>query len=64
MKKKYESPIAEKYEFDYLENVVASGLVTEDPTNNTPSAKNGMNNPGCFKGNSSAARGCTPKDNI
>lgn len=63
MKKKYESPIAEKYEFDYLENVVASGLVTEDPTNNTPSAMNGMNNSGCFKGNSSATRGCTPKNN-
>ena len=64
MKKKYESPIAEKYEFDYLENVVASGLVTEDPTNNTLSAMNGMNNPGCFKGNRSAARDCTPMDNI
>ena len=50
MKKKYESPMAEKYEFNYVENVVASGLVVEGGTN-TEEGKNNIN--ACFTGNKS-----------
>ena len=64
MKKQYESPLAEKYEFDYLENVVASGLVTEASTTGDIAPRVvmvGKNNPsGCFTGNKSAD-GCEEK---
>lgn len=69
MKKKYESPLAEKYEFNYLENVVASGLVTEAPGTDdivpavplgTP--KKGKNNPGCYHGNKNGERECAQYD--
>lgn len=39
MKKQYETPKAEKYEFDFQENIVASGTGWK-----------GKNNQGCFKG--------------
>lgn len=65
MKKKYESPMAEKYEFNYVENVVASGLIESETDNagsgSVASGKNGKNNSGCFKGNSGLANGCQPQ---
>lgn len=39
MKKQYETPKAEKYEFDFQENIVAS-----------QAGWKGKDNPGCYKG--------------
>ena len=50
MKKKYESPLAEKYEFNYLENVVASVPEGYVPAG-TP-GREGKNINSCFTHNS------------
>ena len=42
MKKQYKSPDVKKVEFDYVENVLASGTI-EIPTNNTNCAYSGCN---------------------
>ena len=52
MKKKYESPMAEKYEFNYLENVVASG--NSIPEGYVPAGtpgREGKNINSCFTSN-------------
>ena len=68
MKKKYESPMAEKYDFNYVENVVASET-TESETIAAgsgnyspivPSLKrtSGGNN-GCYHGSKNETTNCT-----
>ena len=54
MKKQYAQPMAEKIDFNYRDTVVASG---KDFGNLKP-VPNG--NSGCYHGNKSAERGCTP----
>ena len=54
MKKQYTQPMAEKIDFNYRDTVVASG---KDFGNLKP-VPNG--NSGCYHGNKSAERGCTP----
>lgn len=49
MKKQYETPKAEKYEFDFQENIVASA------------GWKGKDNPGCYKGADGPDKGCEYK---
>lgn len=48
MKKQYNAPVAEKMEFDYEENVVASESPTNKKHGTTHIGMNG-NQPGCTK---------------
>lgn len=48
MKKQYNAPVAEKMEFDYEENVVASGK-TENQISGNPWVGNKGNKNGCIK---------------
>ena len=64
MKKQYEAPMAEKLDFNYLENVVASDPISE-PTSEDQNLKGqtraGMGGAnGCYKGNKNAETYCTP----
>ncbi len=60
MKKQYEAPMAEKLDFNYLENVVASDPPYEDQIvkGQTRGGVGGGN--GCYKGNKNAETYCTP----
>ena len=66
MKKKYESPLAEKYEFNYVENVVASPTGPKpdalDPGTIAPNPvlKEGSNINGCYTGSNANKSSCTP----
>ena len=56
MKKQYETPKAEKIEFNYLNPVVASG---ERSMGGILKRQSGGNN-GCWNGNKNGTTGCTP----
>ena len=51
MKKEYTTPKAEKFDFNYTENVVASDIV----------GWKGKDNPGCYKGADGPDKGCEYK---
>jgi hypothetical protein len=61
MKKKYESPMAEKYEFNYVENVVASNNTVAESVRD---GRTGGSANSCTTGNTSdVTTGCKAKNN-
>ena len=59
VRKQYEAPMAEKLDFNYLENVVASYTPPEDESGILKRQSGGNN--GCYDGNKNGTTGCIPR---